>query len=74
MIDMADEFDAILKRVKKETEEKGSKKWRTEGRNEGIEEVARNMIADGSIPIQKIAKLSKLPIEEIESIRNSMHI
>ena len=74
MINMSDEFDAILKRVKKETEEKGSKKWRTEGRNEGIEEVARNMITDGSIPIQKIAKLSKLPIEEIESIRNSMHI
>ena len=78
MIDMADEFDAILRRVKRETEEEGMKKWRAEGKKEGRaeerKEFARGMIADGSIPIQKIAKLSKLPIEEVESIRSSMHV
>ena len=76
--DMSDKFDAVLKRVRKEGEEiglkKGEKKWRAEGRYEGLEEVARGMIADGSIPIQKIAKLSKLTIAEVESIRSSMHI
>ena len=62
MTDMADEFDAILKRVKKESEERNSRK------------LAKNMLAEGSIPVQTIAKISELPIEEVESIKNSMHV
>ena len=76
--DMSDKLDAVIRRVRNESlqegEEiglkKGEKKWRAEGR----EEVARGMIADGSIPIQKIAKLSKLTIAEVESIRSSMSL
>ena len=62
MIDVSDEFDAILKRVKKESEKRNSRK------------LAKNMLAEGSIPVQTIAKISELPIEEIESIKNSMHV
>ena len=82
MINMSDEFDAILKRVKKETEERGRKKWQVKGRNEGIaigekrnsRKLAKNMLAEGSIPVQTIAKISELPIEEVESIKSSMHV
>ena len=62
MIDVSDEFDAILKRVKKESEKRNSRK------------LAKNMLAEGSIPVQTIAKISELPIEEVESLRNSMHV
>ena len=76
--DMSDKFDAVIRRVRNESLqegekiglEKGEKKWRAEGR----QEVARGMIADGSIPIQKIAKLSKLTVAEVESIRSSMNL
>lgn len=83
---MSDKLDAVIRRVRNESlqegEEiglkKGEKKWRAEGKEEGRTEerkdVARSMIADGSIPIQKIAKLSKLTIAEVESIRSSMHV
>ena len=66
MIDMADEFDAILKRVGKECEKKG--------RNEGIEEVATKLIANNALPLSEISKYSGLTINELENIKSSMHV
>ena len=51
----------------------GLQKGRSEGRQEGRQEVARSMVRDGSIPIQKIAEFSGLTLGEVESIRNSMN-
>ena len=59
MIDMADEFDAILKRVRKES------------RNEGIEEVATKLIANNALPLSEISKYSGLTINELENIKSS---
>ena len=50
-----------------------------EGRADGILEgarntavnVARSMLADGSIPIDKVARFSGLPLSEVEGLRNS---
>ena len=70
MFEVSDEFDAILKRVKKETEEKGRKKWRAEGR----EEVATKLIANNALPLSEISKYSGLTINELENIKRSMHV
>ena len=84
--DMSDKFDAVLQRVKKETEERGRKKWRAEGKEEGRTEgiaigeknnalhSARTMLADGVLPLSKVAEYSGLPLNEVESLRNSMHV
>ena len=74
---MIDTTVSLIKKVRDEGWENGLKEGRREGREEGIlkgrHEVARSMIADGSIPLQKIAEFSGLPLGEVESIRNSMH-
>ena len=54
---MTTEFDKMLK----------------ESKEEGRRETARNMIADGSIPLEKIAKYSGLSLNEVESIKNSIN-
>ena len=55
-----------------EGEANGLRKGRTEGLREGRQEVARSMVADGSIPLSKIAEFSGLTLGEVESIRKSM--
>ena len=66
--EMAGEFDRILRERMKETRESSLK----EGRENGIRESARNMIADGSLPLSKIAKFSGLSIGEVEKIKNGI--
>ena len=70
--DMENEFDRVLKNVRKESLD--------EGRNEGIgigerrnsQKIARNMLAEG-FPLLTIAKLSELTVEEVESIKNGIN-
>ena len=87
---MSGKFDEIMqKKIKIASEESlkkgeaegfrkgevnGLQKGRSEGRQEGRQEVARSMVRDGSIPIQKIAEFSGLTIGEVESIRNSIQV
>ena len=86
--EMASEFDELIKRVRdsslKEGEEKGLREGEKRGHRIGIEQglskgarnnaiqVARNMIADGSIPLSKVAEFSGLSLGEVESIRQSI--
>ena len=65
---------------------KGEKKWRAEGKEEGRTEgiaigeknnalhSARTMLADGVLPLSKVAEYSGLPLNEVESIKSSMHV
>ena len=66
--EMGNEFDRILRNVRKESLDEG----RMEGRNEGIEKVAKSMIADGALPLSKVAEYSGLSISEVESIRRGL--
>ena len=79
--EMSSVFEEILQRKIQQTREEsllkgeadGLKKGRTEGLREGRQEVARSMVADGSIPLSKIAEFSGLTLGEVENIRKSMH-
>ena len=62
--EMGNEFDMILRDVRNRSLD--------EGRNEGIEKVAKSMIADGALPLSKVAEYSGLSISEVESIRRSI--
>ena len=68
MIEMSGEFERILNEKVKETRESSLK----EGERNNAMLSARTMIADGSLPISKIAKFSGLSIREVESIKNSI--
>ena len=71
-IEMSGEFERILnkeiEKAVKETRESSLK----EGKKEAAMSNARTMIADGTLPLSKIAKFSGLSIGEVESIRNSI--
>ena len=71
-IEMSGEFERILnkeiEKAVKETRESCLK----EGKKEAAMSNARTMIADGTLPLSKIAKFSGLSIGEVESIRNSI--
>ena len=83
-IEMSGEFERILnkeieKAVKKNTKkclEMGLKEGTEIGHRRGLEEgrkdMAKSLLAEGSFSVSKIAKLSKLSIMEVESIRNSI--
>lgn len=66
MFEVSDEFDAILKRGKMETEERALKK----GEKRNSRKIAKRMLADGTLTIFQIAKFTELSIEEVESIKN----
>ena len=69
---MENEFDRVLKNVRKESLD--------EGRNEGIEigvkknalHSARAMITDGALPLSKVAEYSGLTLQEVESIKKGI--
>ena len=77
--DMENEFDRVLKNVRKESLDEGRNEGIDIGRNEGIgigerrnsQKIARNMLAEG-FPLPTIAKLSELTVEEVESIKNGI--
>ena len=68
VIEMSGEFERILKEKMKEN----TKVCLERGRREERTDIARSMIADGSLPVSKIAKFSGLSIREVESIKNSI--
>ena len=75
---MATEFEEMLEemareRVAKARNEKIAEE-RAEGRRENTGDVARRMIADGSIPLYKAAEFSGLPLSEVEGIRNGISL
>ena len=82
-IEMASEFDKVLGEILKEIEDKRAKENLERGLKEGTEKglkagrmeearrVARSMIADGSIPLPKVAEFSGLTLSEVESISSS---
>ena len=84
-IEMSGEFERILNKeiekavneaVKENTKkclEKGHKQGQREGRKEAAMDNARTMIADGSLPVSKIAKFSGLSIGEVEKLRSSIN-
>ena len=65
IIEMTTEFNKMLK----ESDQRGERR----GRREGRMETARNLIANGTVPLETIAECSGLSLEEIESMRNSIH-
>ena len=66
--EMTGEFDRILKAKVKEA----VKETRESSLKEGRKEMARSLLAEGSFSVSKIAKLSKLPVGEIERIKNGI--
>ena len=76
IVSMSGEFERILERAvrisEKEALERGEKRGVERGKSENKKEVARNMLADGSIPLEKIAKFSGLTIAEVENLKQSI--
>ena len=70
---MSGEFERILNKeieiAVKETRESSLK----EGATAKADQVARTMIADGTLPVSKIAKFSGLSIGEVEKLRSSIN-
>ena len=66
--EMAGEFERILKAKVKEA----VKETRESSLKEGRKEMARSLLAEGSFSVSKIAKLSKLPVGEVERIKNGI--
>ena len=75
--DMENEFDRVLKNVRKESLDEGRNEGidigLKRGRNEGIKEVARSLIASGALPLSKVAECSGLTLQEVESIKNGIN-
>ena len=71
--EMSGEIDKMIREGIIEGERRGLEKGRNEGRNEGRMETARNLIANGTVPLETIAECSGLSLEEVESMRNSIH-
>ena len=73
---MSGEFERILERAvrisEKEALEKGEKRGEKKGEKKGQTKAAKIMIADGSLPLEKIAQFSGLTIAEVESIKKSL--
>ena len=71
---MSGEFDKIIEKIEekalKQGRIEGIEEGRLEGKAENKQEVARTMLADGSIPLDKIAKFSGLTIAEVERLKN----
>ena len=80
VVSMSGEFERILERAvrisEKEALEKGEKRGEKRGlergKSENQREVARNMLADGSVPLDKIAQFSGLTIAEVENLKQSI--
>ncbi len=84
MIEMGKEYDEVFEKIvdrlvseaKADIIQKGMKEGIQKGKREGIKEgrlgVARTMIADGSVPLSKIAEFSGLSLNEVENIRAHM--
>ena len=74
--EMTSAFEKVMDEKTKQTREEGIKEGEAnglrKGRFEGREAVARSMIADGVIPLSKIAEYSGLTLSEVEGIRNSL--
>ena len=68
--EMTGEFDRILKAKVKEA----VKETRESSLKEGRKEMARSLLAEGSFSVSKIAKLSKLPVGEVERIKNGIKV
>ena len=70
--EMSSVIEEILQRKIQQTREESLLKGEANGLKKGRQEVARSMVADGSIPLSKIAEFSGLTLGEVESIRESM--
>ena len=71
---MTGEFDRILKAKVKEAVKDAVKETRESSLKEGRKEMARSLLAEGSFSVSKIAKLSKLPVGEVERIKNGIKV
>ena len=72
--EMAGEFERILKAKVKEAVKDAVKETRESSLKEGRKEMARSLLAEGSFSVSKIAKLSKLPVGEVERIKNGIKV
>ena len=76
VVSMSGEFERILERAvrisEKEALEKGEKRGEKRGVKRGKTDMVKTMIADGSVPLEKIAQFSGLTIAEVESIKKSL--
>lgn len=74
--EMPNAFEDAMQRIVKEATQKAREESLKEGKADGLkkgrQEVARSMVADGSIPLSKIAKFSGLTLGEVESIKKSI--
>ena len=66
--------DAAVKETRASSLKEGDEIGHRRGLKEGAMNSARTMIADGSLPVSKIAKFSGLSIGEVEEIRKSIKV
>uniref|UniRef100_UPI004056E17F hypothetical protein n=1 Tax=Agathobacter sp. TaxID=2021311 RepID=UPI004056E17F len=57
--------------LSKGVEQKGIEKGRQEGRKESMIEIAKGMLADGMLPLEKIAEYSKLSMDEVVALKTN---
>ena len=69
IIKMTTEFNKMLRKSNQQGIKTGEKRGLKKGLDLGRRETAINMIADGTIPLEKIAKYSGLSLKEVESLK-----
>ena len=75
---VAEEVAAIVEKesakIRAQAIAEGLAEAREEGTRKTAMNVARSMLADGSIPIDKVARFSGLPLSEVEGLRSSIRL
>ena len=61
-----------MKRFREEGREEGRKEGRKEGEESSSRRSAQKMLADGVLPLEKIAEYSSLPLDEVKRLRGAM--
>lgn len=67
-------YEMRMKDIREESLAEGQAKGRTEGIAEDKLRVAKLMLSKGSYSLQEIVELSDLSIDDIEKLKNDMHV
>ena len=67
-------YEMRMKDIREESLAEGEAKGRIEGKAEEKLRVAKLMLAKGSYSLQEIIELSGLSIDDIEKLKNDMHV
>ena len=63
-------IEELVVEERQEARAEGREEGREEGRLDTMQSTARRMLAEGILPMEKIAQYTGLPLEEVERLRD----